>query len=180
MLLIIISFAFKLFEIEIFLRLANRPESYYNKTGKNPLENKKIYGLICCVERQLKRKNNATLAEYGVSPVQLHVMVTILMSEKQGKPICQRDIEHEVLLRPSSVSTLLSNLEKGGFLVRAVAEGNARSKNLLLTEKGKELCHMHKQLIDKCDEEVQQCLTEEEQDTLTHLLLKVLDGSKQP
>jgi DNA-binding MarR family transcriptional regulator len=142
------------------------------------VENKRIYGLICCVERQLKRKNNATLSEYGVSPVQLHALSFIHMEEKIGRNVCQRDIEKEVNLRPSSVSALLGKLEKDGFITRAVAEGDARSKVLLLTEKGQELCNIHKQLIDKCDEDVQGCLSEEEQDTLQSLLKKVLMSVK--
>jgi hypothetical protein len=35
---------------------------------------------------------------------------------------------------------------------------------------------MHKQLIDKCDEEVQACLSEEEQTALQTILLKILNS----
>jgi DNA-binding MarR family transcriptional regulator len=68
-------------------------------------------------------------------------------------------------------------LEKGGFFVRTVQESDARTKVIGLTQKGRALCDMHKQLMDKCDEEVQACLSEEEQTALQTILLKILDSS---
>ena len=78
-------------------------------------------------------------------------------------------------MRPSSVSTLISNLEKDGFLVRTVSDGDARSKYLELTEKGKYVCIKDKLFMDSCDSAIQNALTEEEQEVFEKLLQKIID-----
>ena len=120
------------------------------------------------------RENNQLFAEYGVSPVQMHAMIFIHINTKEGKKVCQKDVEKQINLRPSSVSTLISNLEKDGFLVRTVSDGDARTKYLELTEKGKDLCIKDKMLVDSCDGAIQSALTEEEQTQFVNLLEKII------
>lgn len=120
------------------------------------------------------RENNQLFAEYGVSPVQMHALIFIHINTKQGKKVCQKDVEKQINLRPSSVSTLLSNLEKDGFLVRTVAEDDARTKYLELTEKGECLCIKDKMLVDRCDGAIQSALTEDELTQFETLLEKII------
>lgn len=140
------------------------------------MENKRLFGKLCRLHRQMCRQNNQLFGEYGISPVQVHAMIFIHVSSKQGKKVCQKDVEREVNLRPSSVSSLLSNLEKDGFLVRTVSDGDARTKRLELTEKGKSVCLKDKRLMDSCDGAIQSALTEEEQDEFDKLLNKILNS----
>jgi DNA-binding MarR family transcriptional regulator len=108
----------------------------------------------------------------------MHALIFLHKSKKLDRPVCQRDIEHEVGLRPSSVSSMIANLEKEGLISRSQAEGDARTKYLTLTDKGEELCNKNKQLMDHCDELVEKALSEEEQLELKILLTKVLDKIK--
>lgn len=124
----------------------------------------------------MRRDNNAAFSDYGVTPVQMHALVFVYKCGKDGQKVCQKDVERELNLRPSSVSTLLSNLERDGFLTRSQADGDARTKFAVLTEKGKSICIKNKLLMDKCDEAIQSALTEEEQKSLDALLSKVIDG----
>jgi len=123
----------------------------------------------------MRRDNNQLFAEYGVTPVQMNALIFILTNSNAGKRVRQKDVEKVVNLRASSVSTLLSNLEKEGFLVRTVAEGDARTKYLELTEKGKEICIKDKLFMDSCDGTIQSALTQEEQIELDRLLQKIID-----
>lgn len=126
------------------------------------------------------RDNNLLFAEYGITPVQLHALICIRKAMKSGERVCQKDIEKEVNLRASSVSALLTNLEKGNFVVRTVAEDDARTKFIELTEKGSDICKKNKLLIDNCDVLIQSALTEDEQNQFEKLLNKILDSiSKQ-
>lgn len=142
------------------------------------MKNKKIYPLICCLQRQLHRNNNGIFSEYGVTPVQMHALMFVYKNNKLGADICQRDIESELNLRPSSVSTLITNLEKNGLIARSVSEGDARAKSISLTERGNIVCIENKMEMDKCDSALQEILSEEEQDILKNLLLKVLGSIK--
>jgi len=123
----------------------------------------------------MKRENGVLFSEYGVSPVQMHTLVFIHKNERDGVKVCQKDIEKELNLRASSVSTLLNNLEKSGFINRNIADGDARLKELVLTEKGRDICEKDKQFMESCDGAIQNALSEEEQEQFEKLLDKILN-----
>ncbi len=139
------------------------------------MENKRLFGKICYVHRQMLRENNKILSEYGVTPVHLRTLVFIHIRNLNGERVCQKDIENHLNLRPSSVSSLISNLENDGFLVRGTDEENARKKYIELTLKGKEVCKEDKQMMDECDGIIQSALSEEEQRQFACLLDKIID-----
>ena len=122
----------------------------------------------------MQRENTALFSEYGINPGQMNVLVFVQVQTDNGRRVCQRDIEKLINLRASSVSILLSSLEKSGFIVRTVAEGDARTKYITLTEKGKSICIKNKLLMDRCDALIESALTEEEQRTFLDLLNKIL------
>ena len=126
----------------------------------------------------MRRENNQLFAEYGVTPVQMHALIFIHSNAAHGERVCQKDVEKQINLRASSVSTLLSKLEKDGFLVRTVSEDDARTKYLELTEKGKCVCIKDKMFMEKCDGAIQSALTEEEQSQFETLLEKIIQTIK--
>lgn len=144
------------------------------------MENKRLYGRICYLQRQMNRENNYLFAEYGINPVQMHALTFVHIQTKEGKSVCQKDIEKHVNLRASSVSTLLGTLEKNGLIIRTVSGGDARTKYVTLTERGKYICIKNKLLMDKCDSVIQSALSEEEQETFKSLLNKIIDEIEKP
>lgn len=138
------------------------------------MENKKLYGLLCNVQRQMRRDNHKLFSEYDVSPVQMYALVFVKCETDEGKRVCQKDVEKHVNLRPSAMSTMLSNLENKGLISRTVSEGDARTKYVNLTQKGTDLCLKNKLLMEKCDGIIQTALTEDEQETFKNLLLKIM------
>ncbi len=134
---------------------------------------------MSCLHAFVVRKTDSVLAEYGLNGMQMHTMVFVLVSNLHGKKICQRDIESETGLRPSSVSSMLSNLERSGLIVRTPAEEDARTKYITLTKEGAELCEKNKELMNKGDEIIQAALTEDEQRELKKLLVKMIEFVKQ-
>lgn len=138
------------------------------------MENKRLFGKICYIHRQMRRDNNFLFAEYGLSPVQVHAMTYVHRSMQTGENICQKDIEKIINLRASSVSSLLSSLEKGGFIERNVSSGDARTKFITLTEKGLYVCEKNKQVIDTCDNIIESALEEDEREEFSDLLDKII------
>ena len=138
------------------------------------MENKRLFGKICFLQRQLYRQSNRELSEQGITPVKLQALIYIIKNEHNGVKVCQKDIEKELNLRPSSVSSLLKSLEKEGFITRTFLGDDARTKYLELTEKGGEFCARNKLFMEKCDEAVQSALTDKEQDELQKLLEKII------
>lgn len=140
------------------------------------MESKRLFGKMCFLHRQLSRENLKLFAEAGITPVQMHTLNILHVSSINGTRICQKDIEKTINLRPSSVSTLLSKLEKGGFIKRTQAEGDARAKWLELTGKGEEVCIKGKLVMDGCDSLVETALSEEEQNEFSRLIDKIINN----
>ncbi|MCH5147925.1 MAG: winged helix-turn-helix transcriptional regulator [Clostridiales bacterium] len=138
------------------------------------MENKRLFGKICYLQRQMYREINRELAEQGITPVKLQTLIYLIKNERVKNEVCQRDIERELNLRPSSVSALLKSLEREGYLIRTFRDGDARTKYLELTEKGRKLCKDNKLFMEKCDETVQSALSDNEQDELQKLLEKII------
>lgn len=138
------------------------------------MENRRLFGLICYVHREIERRNSVSLSSFGISGVQLQTLVYVHMNATSGKKVCQRDVERVLNLRPSSVSTLISNLTAEGYVMRTSSEGDARVKYIELTPKGEELCLKNRELMDKCDEIIQSALNAEERASLQSLLLKIM------
>ncbi len=139
------------------------------------MENRRLFGLMCYVNREMERRNSENLAAVGLTSAQLQTLVFVHRSALSGKKVCQRDVERELNLRASSVSTMLSNLTAEGYITRNFAEGDARTKFIGLTEKGEDLCLINRELMDKCDAMIQDALTEEEQERFKELLIKIFN-----
>lgn len=138
------------------------------------MQNKRLFGKICYIHRQMCRENNSLFLDYGISPGQLYVLAFLHKKAAKGERVCQKDVEKEINLRPSSVSTLVSNLEKRAFITRVMYDGDARTKYIELTQHGKAICERDKILMGKCDEAVQSALSLEEQTQFDKLLEKII------
>ena len=142
------------------------------------MENRRLFGLMCYVNREMERRNSENLSSFGISGAQLQTLVYVHRCTLRGEKVCQRDVERELNLRASSVSTLLAGLTSCGYVTRAFAEGDARTKFIELTPKGEQLCLKNRELMDKCDAISQDALTEEEQVQFKALLIKIFNHIK--
>ena len=142
------------------------------------MENRRLFGLMCYVNREMERRNSENLSSFGISGAQLQTLVYVHKCTLRGEKVCQRDVERELNLRASSVSTLLAGLTSCGYVTRAFAEGDARTKFIELTPKGEQLCLKNRELMDKCDAIIQGALTEEEQVQFKELLIKIFNHIK--
>ena len=99
--------------------------------------------------------------EYGLSSTQSHIMV-FLHYETEKREVYQKDIEEEFKIRRSSVSSVLSTMEKNGLVERRSSEHDARLKKLVLTEKGEQIHQAVKEKVAGFDQAFRSVLNEEE------------------
>lgn len=66
-----------------------------------------------------------------------------------GEMIFQKDIEREFKIKGSSVTSVLNNLEKNGYILRKSVERDKRLKQIVLTEKAESVCKMHWKAVQK-------------------------------
>ena len=138
------------------------------------MEKKRLFGRMCCLHALIVRKIDSLLSEYGLNGMQMHTMIFVKIKNMRGEKVCQRDVERETGLRPSSVSSMLSNLERSSFIVRTPSEEDARTKYITLTPEGDELCEKNKELMNNADHIIEDALTEEERANLSELLFKII------
>ena len=132
-----------------------------------------MFGAICSVHRALTRQNDINLSALGISSVQFHTLIFIHIRSMRGMNTCQRDVERETGLRPSSVSAMLVNLERAGFIERSSSTDDGRTKFITLLPAGLDICKRNKKIMEKCDARIGEALTEEEQVQLKELLVKI-------
>jgi len=94
-------------------------------------------------------------------------------------PVYQKDIEKEAGLTKSAVSNLLSALEKKGFLERKSVEGDARLKQIVLTDLGEEMHLKMQKSMSYVDKNFSKGISEEEQDELFRILTIINQNMKE-
>ncbi len=97
------------------------------------------------------------------------------MLADQGTPIDQRVLQEAMHVRPASASELLAKLEEKGYILRERDAEDRRRARVSLTEAG---AAKVAEAAPVPEADLFEALTEEEQDTLRGLLLKLLASWK--
>ena len=119
---------------------------------------------------------NNIFDEAGLTGLQARILGFIEFKNSQGQDIFQKDIEVEFKIRRSSVSSVIDNMEKNGFIIRQSVENDARLKKIVLTEKAKSLGVQHRKMVTKFEKSLMENMTSEEIATLKALLNKVAEN----
>ncbi|KZL92321.1 MarR family winged helix-turn-helix transcriptional regulator [Clostridium magnum] len=86
---------------------------------------------------KLNRKIGKEASKYGVTSVQGRIL-GFLNHKSDKKDIFQKDIEEELDIRRSSVTSVLQLMEKNGYIKRVSVCEDARLKKIVITDKGLE------------------------------------------
>lgn len=123
---------------------------------------KEMFGeYVHMLSRQLKRKVDEYVADYGITGVQ-SAMISYIYKESQDKNVFAKDIEKEFDIRRASIAGLLQNMEKNGLIKREIVNGDARLRKIILTEKALDLRRKVENNIFKVEKQALQGITEEE------------------
>lgn len=71
-----------------------------------------------------------------ITPMHAKVVITIYKSDV---PLCQKDLEGPMSCNKSTLSFIISTMEKNGLLSRKVSDTDSRINYLVLTQKGLEM-----------------------------------------
>jgi DNA-binding MarR family transcriptional regulator len=93
-----------------------------------------------------------------------------------AEALSQARIGKELRVAPSSVTSMVTGLEKDGMISRVINENDRRTIFVSLTDEGREMTKRLLPLMPKASKDVWSVLSEAEQKTLLDLLLKFLDG----
>ena len=129
-----------------------------------------LYDALQKMNRYMHRsKHRSMKTKEGVHPGQMKLLSII--SKNDG--IIQRDLAEILDMRPSSLTEMVSNLEKNSLISRKQDENDRRIMHVYLTEEGKKIIESFKQAKDELHDSVFSCLTLDEKEKMLEIVRKV-------
>lgn len=93
--------------------------------------------------------------------------------EEQGQDVYQRDFEEKFGITRSTVSKVLTLLEKKGFIERTSVSHDGRMKKIVLTEKSREIGRRWHEDTERTEQQMTKGFTAEEIETLCGYLDRI-------
>lgn len=126
------------------------------KDEKHPM--KAMVNLSCVWHRIIENK----MSDLGLSSIQSRMLGYLYFQSMEGKKVFQRELEQEFQIRKSSITSVIQLMERKGLIHRFPVSGDARQKELVLTEKGIAVQETVISRLDALEELVNGTLTPEE------------------
>lgn len=127
------------------------------------------------ITHQIDVFNNSTLSKYGVTHSQAKILVRL--SESPNGRLSQKEFTR-MGRRNSTITAILNNLERGGFIKRVVSEKDARAKFIQITPKGREVQQVAVKNVLDLEELLVEGFSDEERILAKMLLKRIADNMK--
>lgn len=128
---------------------------------------------IRSIGHNIKRILDERLIPYDITNQQARIVGFISDNQIKGKNISQKDIELAMGLKGSSITSLMQGLERKGFILRTSSAHDARTKELILTDKGQALIDEFNEVFIETEERITHGMTEEQRETFLQMLQHV-------
>lgn len=102
------------------------------------------------------------MSDLGLSSIQSRVLGYLYFQLREGKKVFQKELEEEFKIRKSSVTSVIQILEKKGLIRRIGVPGDARKKELVLTEQGIAVQEMVLERLNRLEGMVYEALSAKE------------------
>ena len=130
--------------------------------------------LLNCIAHELDKYHNKVFGPYGITGKQAAILS--FMSFNSNNKLTQRDFEQEFDLRPSTINSVLNNLEAGGFVTRTVSKTDGRAKIVTAEQKGRELFDVIIGSMQRQNDLVIKGFSQAEQQQLHSFLHRIVDN----
>ena len=120
-----------------------------------------------------RERLDARLTQYDVTPAQTHVLLYL---QCHGGQAPQCELTEHLKVKPSTANGILDRMVEKGLVERTVHGEDARRRQIILTEKGKERQEIFRQKFEETEKLMVSGLTEEETEQLYVLLCKVMNN----
>lgn len=127
---------------------------------------------INILSHKIKRRIGKVGLEYGISGMQAKILGFIYINSSK-KDIFQKTIEEEFDIRRSSVTSVLTLMEKNELIKRSSVSEDGRLKKIILTDKGIEVNKLVYKEIVKIEEIISNILSKDELDVFISNLVKL-------
>lgn len=125
-----------------------------------------------------RRLADENLASHGINVSQLRILGYLSRFDGE-KDVYQKDLEEAFGIRRSSVTSILQNMEKSGYLCRESSSEDARVKKVVLTQKGRKLDESLRNFIHALEESMMEGIPEEDRACVKRSLTQMLSNLEQ-
>lgn len=139
-----------------------------------------VLGLLRTVTMSMKGILDDHLHPHDISGQQGRIIGIVHEWNVEGKPVRQLDIQQMLGITGASTTSLLQGLERKGFISRQVSEGDGRAKELVVTEKGRELMEDFDEIFRDTQALLLRDFSAEERWMLTALLRRMIANVDPP
>lgn len=129
---------------------------------------------IIRLSKRIKYLADDNLSKHNITLEQ--VKIISFLDSHSDSYVYQKDIETEFGIKRSSVTSIMQNIEKNGWITREGDQSDARIKKVLLTEKGRILSRLLKDYIDNLEAVLVSGMTAEEKEMFIYLMKKSLNN----
>lgn len=98
-----------------------------------------VFSAVHKVNNQIKRNLDKVSAKHGITAMQACFLKYIYDKTNEGCDVFQKDFEQFLDLRRSSISEMVTIMEKRKYLKRVAIDSDKRMKKLVLTEEGEKV-----------------------------------------
>ena len=127
---------------------------------------------VRALSNMIKKRIDHLSRETGLTGFQGYLL-GYLIEESKTRDIFQRDVEKKMEISRASVTSVLQLLEKNGFIIRELVEGDARLKKIVVTEKGKKANEQIRTMLDGMEESLKEGIAGEDlqvfMDSMQHI-----------
>lgn len=127
---------------------------------------------ILRLSNKIARKISKESAKFGVTGVQGRILGFIYCNSSK-KDIFQKDIEEDLNIRRSSVTSILQLMEKDDYIKRVRVSEDGRLKKIILTERGVKIQRNVYNSILKIEDSLKSELSGDEINSLVNLIYKL-------
>lgn len=129
-----------------------------------------LYESLQKLNRYIHRnRHRAIESNEGIHPGQMRLLM--LISKNEG--IMQRGLTEILDMRPSSITEMISNLEKNSLIRREQDENDRRVMHVYLTENGKKITDEFNKTKDSLPDMIFSSLSLEEKDKMLEIINKI-------
>ncbi len=124
------------------------------------------------ISHMIKRSIDSLHYPYDINGKQSRLL-GFIAHESSKRELYQKDIEEELQIRRSSVTSMLQNLEKANMIQRVSVDKDARLKKIILTDLGKEVTKNTYHNIIAFEDELSSLFHEDEIEQLHEYLNRI-------
>lgn len=131
-----------------------------------------LHFLLLADNSKMQKKIFSSIKHLGLSLGQPKVLDYLF--EHDGA--IQKDIAGGCYIEPASLSIILTGMEKKGLIKRKISDENRRNMNVFMTKKGREICLVIREEIEKVEKDALKGLSENDI-TLLNNYLKIINNN---